>query len=375
MKIRIEISSLATYSLSGVNFYVKRLTEALDSIPEAEVTGSYFNFLNRQPTPIISLRKPLDRNSLIPLRFYAKLHSYGFPVPPYDLFKPKVDLTIFPNFALWPTINSRVKVAAIHDLTFLHFPETVEQKNLAHLKRIIPRVIKKADFIITVSEAVRQELIETYRLDPTRCLATPVPPEPIYGKRSTNEIHKKYGIPTKKFLFFIGNREPRKNIPTLIAAYRKLPENIRKEYSLILGGGKGWNSEKSQQAIDAAIAAREQVVHVGYVDQEDAPAFFQKASALVMPSLYEGFGMTLLEAMAARTPVIASDIPVHREAGGDGALYANTLDAKQFTQHITTVLTQPDKTKELLKKAESHLATFSWSDNAERVITKTKEFL
>jgi glycosyltransferase involved in cell wall biosynthesis len=374
MKIRIEISSLATYSLSGVNFYTKRLAEALDATEGVDLTASYFNFLNRQPTPIVNLKHPLDKNSLIPLRVFAKLHSYGISLP-FDLFKPSVDLTIQPNFTLWTSVKAKVNAAAIHDLTYLYFPEAVQEKNLAHLRRVVPRTIKKADFIITVSEAVKSELVKEFSIDPKRCLVTPVPPAPVYATPNNNELHEKYGLPTKKFIFFIGNLEPRKNLPVLIEAYRQLPPNIKKEYSLVLGGGKGWKSEKSQQAIKDAQAADEQVIHVGYVDQEDSPAFFQQASLFVMPSIYEGFGMPVLEAMAARTPVIASDIPVHREAGGDGVLYANPSKPTEFRDRMIDILTSEKTSKALMSKSATQLQTFSWSENAKKIVEHTQQYL
>lgn len=375
MKIRVEISSLATYMLSGVNFYAKRLTEALDTQKNAEVDATYFNFLNRQPEPIISLKKPPVKNSLIPLRVYAKLYSYGVPVPPFDLFKSRVDLTIFPNFALWPTAKSKLRAAVIHDLTFLHFPQAVQSKNLAHLRRIVPRAIKHADFIITVSETVKKELVETYALDPEKCLVTPVPPEPAYAEKNDNEIHEKYGIPTQKFIFFIGNMEPRKNLPVLIDAYCQLPEKMKKEYALVLGGGKGWNSEKTRQVLQKTQAAGENIVHVGYVDQADSPAFFQKASVFIMPSIYEGFGMPALEAMAAKTPAIISDIPVHREAGGDAVLYADPSKPTEFRDNIIKVLSSQKVANDMVAKGSAQLKAFSWEKIAKKITNYTQHAL
>jgi glycosyltransferase involved in cell wall biosynthesis len=374
MKIRVEISSLATASISGVGHYTKRLTEALDTSKDSKITASYFNFLNRQPLPDIKLKTAPLKNTLIPLRVYAKLQSYGISFP-FDFFLPRADLTIFPNFDTWPTVKSRLRATVIHDLTYLYFPELVEEKNLAHLRRVVPRSIKRSDFIITVSQSVKQELIKEFGIDPHRCIVTSIPPEPAYSKPNNNEIHTKYQIPTKKFIFFIGNREPRKNLATLVEAYCQLPDTIKSEYSLILAGGKGWKSEKSQQAIDDAKNAGEHVVHVGYIDQADSPAFFQKASLFVMPSLYEGFGMPVLEAMSANTPVVASDIPVLRETGGDAALYAAPDSPSDFRDKMLSILSDASLTKELNRKASLQLKKITWKDNAERVINYSKTLL
>jgi alpha-1,3-rhamnosyl/mannosyltransferase len=367
MKIRVEISSLATKNLSGVANYTRLLTEALDNTADTDIRATYFNFLNRQPTPRLSLKKPLEKNSLVPLRVYAKLQSYGL-APPFDIFLPGVDLTIFPNFATWPSVRSKYRATVIHDLTYLYFPEVVEAKNLAHLRRVVPRSIKKADFIITVSEAVKSELVKEFNLPPEKCVVTTIPPDASYYQINTNEIHKKHGIPTEKFIFFIGNLEPRKNLPTLIEAYRKLSTTTKKEYSLVIAGGNGWKTEKSLQSLAKAQEAGENIVRVGFIDTKDAAAFYQKASLFVMPSIYEGFGMPILEAMASNCPVIVSDIPVLREAAGDAALFAKAENSDSFSQNIQKLLNDKTLQQDLIKKGKKQLNNFSWDKNIKSIL-------
>lgn len=374
MKIRLEISSLATTSLSGVSNYTKLLGEALDQTSHVDLQTTYFNFLDRQPTPVIKLRRLSLKNSLIPLRVYAKLQSFNI-APPFDLFLPKVDLTIFPNFATWPSVRSKLKATVVHDLTYLYYPDVVEEKNLDHLRRVVPRSVKKADFIITVSEAVKSEIVNEFNLAPERCIVTTIPPNESYFQKNDNEIHDKYHIPTRKFIYFIGNLEPRKDLPTLIAAYLQLPKNIKSEYSLILGGGSGWKTEKSRQAIKDAQDAGENVVHVGFVDSADTGAFLQKASLFVMPSVYEGFGMPILEAMASGCPVLASDIPVLREAGGDAAKYATAQDASEFSRLIGEIIESPELQNEMTVKGRKHVKGFSWQANTEKIISTASMLL
>lgn len=374
MKIRLEISSLATTALSGVSNYTKLLCEALDKTPNNELYTSYFSFLDRQPTPEITLRRTPRKNILVPLRIYAKLQSFNI-APPFDVFLPKVDLVVFPNFATWPSVRSKLKATVIHDLTYLYYPDVVEDKNLAHLRRVVPQSIEKADFIITVSEAVKSEIVKEFNLSPDKCIVTAIPPNDSYFEKNENEIHEKYHIPTKKFIYFIGNLEPRKDLPTLIAAYRQLPQGLKDEYSLVLGGGNGWKTEKSRQAIKDAQAAGERVIHVGFVDKDDTGAFLQKASLFVMPSLYEGFGMPILEAMAGGCPVIASDIPVLREAGGEAAVYAHPQDVNDFTGKIHSVLSSKEMQDRMKVKGNAHVLSFSWKQNSEKIIKAASDLL
>jgi alpha-1,3-rhamnosyl/mannosyltransferase len=374
MRARVEISNLATQKISGVGFYTKRLTEALDQVDTLELSTTYFNFLNRQPLPPVETKQPPKINKLFPLRIYAKLQSYNI-APPFDLFFPKVDLTIFPNFATWPCMRSKLRATVIHDLTYIHFPELVEDKNLSHMRRIVPRSIREADFIITVSESVKSELIKEFSMNPKQCIVTPIPPEPSYFQKNTAEIHKKYTIPTKKYLYFLGTLEPRKNIPTLVEAYTRLPKEMKDTYSLVLAGGKGWKTEAIENVIKQAQTAGENIIHIGYVDQQDSSALYQNASLFVMPSTYEGFGMPVAEAMAGQTPVVASDIPVLREIGGDAALYADPHNPDDFRDKIVQVLTQPELAKQLNNSATRQLQKLSWAKNAQTIATYTEALL
>lgn len=359
-KVRIEISSLASQHTSGVANYTRRLTEAIAE--QAETRGSYFNFLGRQPQPVIRDTVVREECQFFPLRIYAKLDSFGFAWP-FDLFKPRVDLTIHPNFATWRTCKSKRVATVVHDLTYLYYPELVEEKNLAHLRRVTPRSIKNADYIITVSEAVKQELIKEFHLDPTRCIVTTIPPAQDFFKKSTKEVHKKYGIPTKKYILFVGNLEPRKNLKTLLAAYLLLPKSLREEYSLIIGGGKGWKFEETAEKIQQVVDAGENVRRIGFVDQADLPSLMQHAALFVMPSRYEGFGMPILESFASDTPVVAADIPVLREAGGDAALYADPDSPEDFAKKIIETLSRMYNPK----IGQRHLNNFSWTKNAKKI--------
>ena len=372
MKIRVEVNSLATTRVSGIGYYTQRLTEAIANEKDTDVSAFSFNFLNRQPIPKLSERIHQEKNTLFPLRVYAKLQSYGFAFP-FDLFLKKVDLTISPNYAGWPTIKSHLKATAIHDLTYIHYPELVEKNNLPHLTRVVAQSIKTSDFIITISEAVKQEIVDNFTIDPAKIIVTPIPPNEAFFKKNSNEVHKKYGIPTKKYIFFISTVEPRKNLPLLIEAYSRLSPELQNEYSLIISGGMGWKSEKSTEAMKDAQAKGLNVVHTGYIDEADKSALYQKASLHVLPSFYEGFGMSVLESAASETPIVATDIPVLREVGGNGAEYFTSNDSDSLVASITKVLKNPDYQKELVKNASAHLATVSWKKNAELIINKVNE--
>ena len=375
MKIRLEVSSVASKYRSGVSQYTRLLADALSSTKDVTTYVHYFDFLSRQPSPaLLHTPKKSEANKLIPLKVYAKAQSLGF-APAFDPHLSLVDLTIFPNFATWPSVKTKHTATVIHDLTYLYFPDVVEEKNLAHLRRVVPRSIRKADFIITVSESVKTELAKEFNLNPDNCIVTPIPPDDTFfvahSKSEINEVKKKYGInPDQKYIYFIGNLEPRKNLKTLVEAYCLLPKETKDTYTLVLAGGKGWKTEETQASIDAALQAGEHIQHLGFVDQSDSPALFQGAALFVMPSLYEGFGMPVLEAMAGGTPVVASDIPVLREVGMEYAHYADPLSAQSFADVIAKTLAEPRPDR---AKLQENVHRYTWEENVQKIIKKTKE--
>ena len=370
MKIRIETAALTAPNISGVGHYIRMLTNSLANLSpkDTEVTAFYLNFLSKHRDPELSPGVRHEKHILMPQRIFAKLQSFGVPLP-FDLFSPPVDVTIFPNFARWTTVKSRLTAVVVHDLGYLHFPDVIEERNLAHLRRVVPRSIAKSDLIITVSHAMKREIIDIFKVPAEKVIATPIPPDPIYFAEGPNiDIAQRYHLPTKKYIFSIGNLEPRKDLPTMIEAFCRLPQDIRQAYTLVLAGGKGWKSEKTEAVIQQAQAAGEHVIRPGYIPQEELPAFFRQADLFCMSSIYEGFGMPIVEALTSGTPVLCSDIPVLREAGGRAAHYATAGDPADFAAQMQRILTTPSIRQQLPTKAAQQLATISWQDNVDRLL-------
>ncbi|QQS68724.1 glycosyltransferase family 4 protein [Candidatus Saccharibacteria bacterium] len=295
-------------------------------------------------------------------RLMEKLYSHGFPVP-YDILLPQADLTLFTNFSTWPTLRTNSVMTVVHDLTYINYPEVVERKNLAHLRRVVPRSITRADTIITVSESMKKEICNVFAIRDDKVIVTRIPPSPEFSIKANKDVHSMYRIPAGKYFLFVSNLEPRKNLKVLIKAYRLLPVSIRNTYSLVIAGGKGWKFEETQALIDEPLDVGT-VCQVGFVDQSDLPALFQKASLFVMPSLYEGFGMPIVEALASGCKVVASDIPVFHESGGGAIHYANPHDESDFASKIIHAIKTPLDNNAVRK----HLATLTWDSNVETIL-------
>lgn len=369
MKIRFESSAAHHQNLTGVGRYTKRLIESVRNLEGIKVHESQFDFRGRHLPPEANVER-----INFPQKIYAKLNYYGV-AQPFDLTLPPVDVTVFPNYALWPTIKSKKRVVTIHDLSFLRFPEVVEEKNLKYLHKIVPRAVHKSDLILTVSQAVKDELVAEYHIDSGKVFVTPIPPTSEYFQPSNLNVTEKYKIPTINYILYLGTVEPRKNIGVLVDAYISLPKKIKESHSLVITGGIGWKSGAIKERLVELQKAGENIVTTGFLDQNDIAATYQQASVYVLPSLYEGFGMMLLEAMAAKTPTIASDIPVLREVGGEATLYFPPDDAELLASHIMTTLNDQDSTKNRVEKGIKNLEKYSWIDIAQRLQQRFEKLL
>jgi glycosyltransferase involved in cell wall biosynthesis len=166
----------------------------------------------------------------------------------------------------------------------------------------------------------------------------------------------------ERFVLHVGTLEPRKNLPLLLAAWRRLrqaPAHGPETPPLVLAGGFGWRADALRRQV-ARAAAEGWLVHLGYVTPEELAALYGAAEAAVLPSLYEGFGLPLLEALAAGLPVVASDIPVHREVAGEAALYAPPGEPELFARQVAALLADPELRRRLAAAARRRSQLFSW---------------
>lgn len=280
---------------------------------------------------------------------------------------------IFPNYRNWPLWRSR-SATYIYDVGFVRFPETVQPKNQRYLQRYINRWIARADKIIAITQQVKEE-IEIYLHVPAtqvEVVNCGVDEKTFYQRSSQeiDEVKRKYQIPYDKYLLFVGNIEPRKNLPMLLAAYRKLPKNIRETYGLVIVGGDGWLNEAFYSDLTEAQSEQLKIFKVDeYVEDQDLPALYSGASALVHPALYEGFGMTPLEAAACNVPVVVSDIPAIREVILDGGYYCDPHNADSVAMAVRQALDELDtpKQKAQLHQALARANELSWDNSAKQL--------
>lgn len=298
---------------------------------------------------------------------------------PLHLFlgKSKPDVFFSPaHYA--PRFSAMPSVISIMDLAFFHFPEMFTRKDLTQLKSWTEYSVKKAKAIITISEATKSDIIKLYGISERKIHVVYPGIKPsitltphIYPM---SELASKYDI-TDNYLLFVGTLQPRKNITRSIEAFAKLLEE--KEYKdsnlqFVIIGKKGWQYEEILSA-PKRFGIEDRVKFLDFVPDEDLSLFYKGAKAFIWPSLYEGFGLPILEAMQNEVPVITSNVSSLPEAGGDAALYVDPEKVDEITKAMKKILEDKELRKELIEKGKKQVTKFSWEKAGEETLQVLQE--
>ncbi len=258
-------------------------------------------------------------------------------------------------------------VVTVHDLAFIRFPQTFRAYNRTYLDFATRMSVRRAVQILAVSEHTKRELVGLLGVPAERVVVTPNavrahfrPPEP--ATLAAFRVSK--GLP-ERFVLYVGTLEPRKNLTTLLSAYAEIAR--RHDVPLLVGGGKGWLYDAVFQRLEE-LGLRERVHFVGYIEEEELPLWYAAATVFVFPSIYEGFGMPPLEAMACGTPVITSNSSSLPEVVGDAGLMVAPTDASAFATALDQVLSDAALHDELRTRGLVRAQAFAWRTTAERTL-------
>ncbi len=288
---------------------------------------------------------------------------------PWFLFRHHVDVYhtqyILPFF-----VPQRTKVVNhIHDVSFRAFPELIGWKDRFFLTLLIPRSLRRAEKIVVPSQFTKDEVIRYFSVPSAKIAVVPnaLSEEFLVGECSPEEatsLRERYHLP-KRYIVAVGTLQPRKNIPTLIRAVALLQKRLPDIALVLIGNREGHHVDP---AIDTAIkecAVTQSVFFPGYVAQEDLPGVIRLASVFAFPSLYEGFGIPLLEAMSQEVPVVASDTPCLREVAGAAALYFDPRSIASCAEKLYTLLTDMEQRASGISQGKDRLSLYSWKKSAQ----------
>ncbi|NTU66670.1 MAG: glycosyltransferase family 4 protein [Candidatus Moranbacteria bacterium] len=271
-------------------------------------------------------------------------------------------------------VPRKIKIATIiHDVSFIVFPELIRKRDLLFLRMLIPLSIKRADKVIGVSEFTKREIVKYFKTEPKKVawMHNAVSDGFIKELESLSEDDKeeavrKFDLP-EKFILYIGTLQPRKNIPLLIEAFAKAKDRLDGA-KLVLAGGKGYNYDAR---IDSAIeknCLESEVIMPGFVGEKDKAALMSLASCVCSPSLYEGFGIPVLEGFVAGVPVVASRIPPHEEISGGTAVLFDPADAAELSRDLVRIMSDEKLRASVVKNEKERAGLFSWKSSAEKVL-------
>jgi len=284
----------------------------------------------------------------------------------------RFDLYYEPNYIPLP-MRARRRVTTVHDLSFHVHPEWHPADRIEYFsKRFLKRIVR-SDVITADSEFTRQELLDLLRIDEARVRVVHLGYDgAVFREHSPEDVarfREAHRLP-ERFILFVGSIEPRKNINRLLDAYALLPDETRGEIKLVVAGFSGWRNDDTMRRLDAM---KDDVTFLGYLDVAELGLCYAAATVFAYPSLYEGFGLPPLEALACGCPVVASDIPPLREVCGDAARFVAPEQPESITEGVQKVLSDKDLRRKLSAEGLRRAEGFSWEKTAREMLAIFEE--
>ncbi len=365
MTIYVDLSA-AVHRRAGLGRYAESLTRAL----EPRVPGRLGVFYNRErgvepPAGLEHLPSrtvALSYKSWRMLVWLGQLASGGF-----DRLLPGAELFHATEHLLLP-LRGIPTVLTVHDLIFEHLPEHHKPLNRWYLRLAMPLYCRRATRIVAVSCQTRRDLVERYRIPADKITVVMEAAAPHFRPSAAEalaSVRSRYGLP-ERYLLYVGTIEARKNLTRLLQAWEGL-YRAGAAPPLVIAGKRGWLDEDFFAALHASTE-RDGVVLTGYVRDEDLPALYTAAETLVLPSLYEGFGLPILEAMSCGTPVACSNTSSLPEVAGDAAVFFEPADTQAIAAALEHVLSRPALRAELSERGLKRAAAFSWETTARETL-------
>lgn len=373
MKVAINATSLLGQP-TGIGHYTRELLAHLQTVPEVEVhpfnylgqwgripeqaqggvrSGGNVSWLRRHvPLSVRMLARPL----LVALRVTPQMRRLG------------IELYHEPSF--FPVAAPCPVVITVQDLSYVRYPE----HHMPHIVRIfnrrVPRAVERAAAVIVPSGFIRDEVLSLYGTDPAKVHVTPYAAGPQFHPRAPEEVRATlaaYDLEAGRYLLAVGTLEPRKNLIQALRAYQMLPATLREQYPLAIVGMRGWESSEFWREL-TTMERSGQVRPLGYVPAAELPLLYAGAALFVYPSVYEGFGLPPLEAMASGVPVVTSDRASLPEVVGDAGVQVPPDDPQPLAEAIRRMLEDPDEAQQRVGLGLERARGFSWSRCAEDTV-------
>jgi len=367
MKAGMEATALLGQR-SGVGHYVARLREDLLRLPDSDwelvsYTPRGRGALRRAPAPLAGRAAPARwrRWLWVQLRLAAQARRDG------------CEILHCPN-GMGPVAAAPPLVVTVHDLSLFRYPQLHPRGRTLLTRRLLPRLARRAAAVIADSEFTRREILAVLRVAPEKVrtihCAAGEHFRPITDGAGLTAVRQRWRLP-ERYVLFVGTLEPRKNLARLLRAFAAA-RRAGSVHQLILAGAAGWRMRGFARDIDR-LGLSGSVRHLGYVPDVDLPALYAHADLFAYPSLYEGFGLPVLEAMACGTPVLSSNTSALAEVCGDAAQLVDPEDGDALAAALSSLLSDGDRRAELRGRGLERAREFSWRRAAAQTLSLYRE--
>jgi len=369
MRVALELQPCCG-KRSGIGIYAYELAKRVTDGNGLEFCGNLFNFAGRNNNAgsLEGIAMPIRESRLFPYGVYRRIWDI-IPIPYQYLFPGRANLNVFFNYIVPPRIEGKV-MTTVHDMTWLRFPETMEKRNYRRLKDGVERSIAQSCRILTISQFSKKEIVSLLGVPEERISVVPCAPSLSKQTEDFELCAGKFQI-SKPYLLHVGTIEPRKNLVRLLRAYALLKKEQKTPHQLVLAGGRGWEAEGIYRLAEELPG----VILTGYISPEEKNALYQNAEAFVFPSLYEGFGIPPLEAMASGCSVVCSNAASLPEVVGEAARLVDPLDEADIAQGIWDVLSDREYAARLTEAGHRQVQRFIWEASAEKLTQICREVL
>lgn len=350
------------YRSAGIAQYMTQLLRALDT---AQLDLDLDVFCSDPAAPSL-----LPRARIHPTRFPAHnplgrilWEQTAFPL---SLARTKFDL-IHSLAYVSPVLNRIPSVVTVYDLSFLLYPQYFKTLNRIYLQWGTQSAVSRARRVIAISASTKQDLMRLLRVPEHKIDVIPPGVDPAFlANRDPNAIERFRNAKRlpDRFVLFVGTREPRKNLPTLVRAFAHAKYSASLPHALVIAGGRGWKDHETSRAVTNSGLGHA-VLFPGYVPANELPLWYRAADAFIYPSQYEGFGLPVLEALASGTPTITSNVSAMPEAAGEAAIMVSPQDEDEMADALLKVLTNRSARAIVRERGRAHARQFTWARAAQ----------
>jgi glycosyltransferase involved in cell wall biosynthesis len=358
MLIGIDASRATRRERTGTENYSLNLIRHLVALESDHCYRLYFN--RPPPIELFPTTADLQRRVMPFPRLWTHLRLS------WEMTRQPPDVLFVPAHVL-PLVHPQPSVVTVHDLGYLHYPGAHRLLDRLYLDLSTRYNARAARRVIAVSQATKDDLVQHYGIEPDKITVVysgyDETMQPVEDEATIKEVKARYGI-GGDYVLYVGTLQPRKNLGRLLEAYatvRKQANDNRKGEAprLVIAGRKGWLYDQIFRQVEQ-LGLETEVIFTGYVPQDDLPALLSGARLFVFPSLYDGFGLPVLEAMACGTPVLCSNVASLPEVAGEAALLVDPLDVKGMAEDMERLLRDEGLRSQLVERGFQQVRRFSW---------------